>query len=391
MNSQNTPVHIKLWHKDFWRMALANMFLTMSVYMLIPILPLWMLGKGFSSSQVGCVMGAFGVGVFLFGGFCTYLVQKYRRNHICLWAIFAIILCLGYLYYVRDSRILCDNGAMVFTFRLLLGAFFGLAQMILVSTLIIDTSESFQRTEANHSATWFSRFALSLGPMMALILYKLNGFGVVLIASAICAVLAMLFIRMVNFPFRAPADSLHVFCLDRFFLPQGKWLFLNFTMITTVIGLLLSMHLSYVFYGMMMVGFFVALLAQKFVFENAELKSEIISGLILIGAALLIMLNRKQMIVSYISPVFIGLGIGIIASRFLLFFIKLSKHCQRGTSQSTYILSWEFGMALGLFLGYSFFQDNVHLLLLTSIVIIVLSLLFYNFFTHQWYMVHKNR
>jgi uncharacterized membrane protein len=151
------------------------------------------------------------------------------------------------------------------------------------------------------------------------------------------------------------------------------------------------MHLSYVFYGMMMVGFFVALLAQKFVFENAELKSEIISGLILIGAALLIMLNRKQMIVSYISPVFIGLGIGIIASRFLLFFIKLSKHCQRGTSQSTYILSWEFGMALGLFLGYSFFQDNVHLLLLTSIVIIVLSLLFYNFFTHQWYMVHKNR
>ena len=88
MNSQNTPVHIKLWHKDFWRMALANMFLTMSVYMLIPILPLWMLGKGFSSSQVGCVMGAFGVGVFLFGGFCTYLVQKYRRNHI--WGVLKI-------------------------------------------------------------------------------------------------------------------------------------------------------------------------------------------------------------------------------------------------------------------------------------------------------------
>ena len=23
MNSQNTPVHIRLWHHDFWRMAIA--------------------------------------------------------------------------------------------------------------------------------------------------------------------------------------------------------------------------------------------------------------------------------------------------------------------------------------------------------------------------------
>ena len=65
MNSQNTPVHIRLWHHDFWRMAVANLLLTMSVYMLIPILPLWLMEvQHFGMVETGWVMGAFGAGLF---------------------------------------------------------------------------------------------------------------------------------------------------------------------------------------------------------------------------------------------------------------------------------------------------------------------------------------
>ena len=46
MYTQNTPVHVKLWHHDFWRLAIANMLLTMSVYMQIPVLPLWLAQHG---------------------------------------------------------------------------------------------------------------------------------------------------------------------------------------------------------------------------------------------------------------------------------------------------------------------------------------------------------
>ena len=42
MNSQNTPVHVKLWHREFWQLAIANLLLSMSVYMLLPILPIWL-------------------------------------------------------------------------------------------------------------------------------------------------------------------------------------------------------------------------------------------------------------------------------------------------------------------------------------------------------------
>ena len=133
----------------------------MSVYILIPTLPVWLL-KSFTPTETGIMMGVFGVGLFIFGGCCNFLVQHYRRNTVCLWAIIAMIICLGLLYYnVVFGQV---SFMMMMIARIGFGMFFGLSQMILVSTLIIDTSESFQRTEANHSATWFGRFALSLGP-----------------------------------------------------------------------------------------------------------------------------------------------------------------------------------------------------------------------------------
>lgn len=371
-------------------MAIANMLLTLSVYILIPVMPLWMIQSlGFSSFDAGLSMGIFGLGIFILGPFCSYFVRRYRRNIVCIIAILLMASCIGGLYMISLETKMSLKGVTVL--RLFTGAAFGLAQMVLSSTLIIDTCESFQRTEANHSASWFGRFALSLGPFIALIIYPVLGFKSVITVSVISAILSIMMIRMVKFPFKAPDEDETLFSIDRFFLPQGIWLFINLTIVTTVMGLIMSLPLTFVFYGMMMMGFFIALLAQKFVFVNAELKSEIITGLILLAFALLMLLTRKLLIVKYVSPLLIGLGIGIIGARFLLFFIKLSRHCQRGTSQSTFFLSWELGLSLGLYLGYTFFYGNIHPLLIISLILIALALVMYNFFTHPWFLKHKNR
>lgn len=391
MNSQNTPVHIRLWHHDFWRMAIANFLLAMSVYILIPILPVWMMEcQNLSYFETGIAFGAFGVGLFLFGLFTSSLVQRYRRNVVCIWSIMGVIACIGLLYYFDIYKDVEDSFVFVLLQRLLLGASFGLAQMVLSSTLIIDTCESFQRTEANHSASWFSRFALSLGPMTGLILYPLMGFHSVLLAAGGCALLAVILILLVRFPFRAPDDHIPMVSLDRFFLPHGFILFVNLLLITIATGILLSLSHDVRFFGMMMVGFLLAILAQRFVFREAELKSEVVSGLILMGAALLMMLTRSQSVVAYIAPLLIGFSLGIIGSRFMLFFIKLSRHCQRGTSQSTYILGWESGLAVGIGIGYAFLQQDSNLVLMTSLILVVVALAMYQF-THKWFLTHKNR
>lgn len=88
MDTQNTPVHIKLWHKDFWRLCFANLLLMSSVYMLIFAIPYILLQEKYQMWQIGCVLLAYGFGLFLFGGFCSYLVQRYRRNMVCQLSIF---------------------------------------------------------------------------------------------------------------------------------------------------------------------------------------------------------------------------------------------------------------------------------------------------------------
>ena len=389
MNTQSTPVHIRLWHRDFWLLVIADLLLTMAIYALVPVIPQWLMDtENFSPLETGLSMGAFGLGLYLLGAQCSWLVQHYRRNVVCMWAVLAMTVDLALLWYIDSLRSEFVEFWVILVHRLLLGATFGLAQMVLSSTLIIDTCESYQRTEANYSAAWFARFALSLGPLAGWLLYDNIGFHGVLWGAMGCAVLSVLFIKLVNFPFRAPEEGIHMASLDRFLLPHSQVLFFNLLLVSVVMGLVLSLPLDIVFYAFVMAGFLLALLSQRFVFRDADLKSEVITGLILVMAALFILLTYFH---SPVAPVLLGLGLGITGGRFLLFLIKLSRHCKRGTSQSMYFLSWETGLALGLGLGYAVFSQLLQPLLYTAIVLTAVALLMYHFYTHAWFLRHKNR
>jgi len=393
MYTQNTEIHISLWHKDFWAMAVANMLLSIAVYMYIPALPVWMAENGMTTVEKGIAMGVFILGLLLAGLRVSYLVQRYRRNRVCIESLICLAVVIGAYYFlqVRNHYLQEYGDVIAYIFRFFMGAFFGFAQMVLRSTLIMDKSESNRRTEANYSSSWFGRFAISLGPVAAIVLYKQFGFDAVLMASAVLVIVSALIIATVKFPFRTPEEGVRYFSLDRFFLPQAAWLFVNMVLVMFALGLVLSLPLTIHFYAMMMVGFLLSILSQRFVFENADLKSEIVSGLILVIAAIIIMLRNNTVSAAYISPALFGIGIGLIASRFLLFFIKLSHHCQRATSQSTYIVSWETGLALGLFFGFAVFRSDSDLILNVALGAAVAALLMYNFFTHAWYMRNKSR
>ena len=48
-------------------------------------------------------------------------------------------------------------------------------------------------------------------------------------------------------------------------------------------------------------------------------------------------------------------------------------------------------MALGLMLGYAQFYRNPDGVIQCSLVLTVVALLMYHFYTHRWFMKHKNR
>ena len=93
----------------------------------------------FSPVEVGYSMGVFGLGLYLMGALCSWLVQHYRRNVVCMWAILAVAVNLSLLWYVDILRCQMMDFTIIMLHRFLLGATFGLAQMVLSSTLIIDT------------------------------------------------------------------------------------------------------------------------------------------------------------------------------------------------------------------------------------------------------------
>ena len=212
-----------------------------------------------------------------------------------------------------------------------------------------------------------------------------------MLAGSVLCVFAVLLIFVVKFPFKAPEEIVRHVSTDRFFLPQGKWLFANLMLVMASVGLIFSISGTVRFYGMLSVGFVLSLLAARFVFVNAELKSEAVTGMALIIAALLVMLSGDGGAVYSLVPVLVGCGVGVVGSRFLLFFIKLSPHCKRGTSQSTYFLACESGLSSGLFLGYGFFYSDVHGALVLSLALCCIALAMYLAFTHGWYVRHKNR
>lgn len=391
MYTQNTPVHIRLWNKDFWLLAIANLLLGIAVNIQM-VMAFFITSTPDKASKA---MGVFGIGMVMLGVFTSYLVERYRRNHVCLYAILGVLACLSFPLFHNLSP-----DEMIWL-RLVTGVCYGLAEMVLYSTLVVDTCESHQRTEANYAVTWFGRFSLALGPFFALLSVRFLDVHSAAWMSVGTSLFAFLMVMLVGCPFRSPVDNIKLVSLDRFFLPASWGLVVNLFLVSIVFGMMVSMEIeSLTFFALLMVGFLLAIVAEKYVFVNAELMSEAISGMLMVAFALLVMLVDVEQASSTV-PILLGLGSGIIASRFLLFFIKLSDHCQRGTSQSSFFLAWEMGMALGLFMGMGGRVPTVipfvgelpswKMVVVIALMLDVAALLMYVAFTHQWYMKHKNR
>ena len=49
----------------------------------------------------------------------------------------------------------------------------------------------------------------------------------------------------------------------------------------------------------------------------------------------------------WVVAVFLGCGLGWTTSRYLLSYIRICEHCERGTAQSSYMLGWDMGLLAG--------------------------------------------
>lgn len=388
MDTQNTQVHIRLWHRDFWLLSIVDLLMSTVVYMWLSTVSA-MLGAtgGLSTLACAAIVGIYGLGLYLLGPYCHYLIQRYRRNHVCMVSV--VVMALLSLAFNEFIPKLSGTSLIVAGLIIMLwyGAFFGLGQMILSGVLVLDVAESGLRTEANYASAWFRRFAICAGPLLAMVLPC----NVTMKVQMAFYVAVIVLLMLVKIPFKTPDGNEKLFSTDRFILPQGHGLAFNLLPVATVLGMSVAMAFhNPVFCEQLAIGFVIALIAEKYVFADADLQSEFISGGFCIIAALLMYVTRSGMpIVEYLAPALIGIGTGLISSRMQMFFIKLADHCQRGTAQNSFFLSWELGFAIGLFLTE--WLVDYHKLDVIGLIIVILATLAYKLFTHKWYLKHRNR
>ena len=115
---------MRLWNKRFWMLAMANLLLVMSSYMLLPAISLRMAEWGYTQSQTACVSGIFFVGMYLFGSLSGYLVQRYRRKNVFCISTLLLLAVTGNFYYLNTLSDDTLDYTLLILLRFLQGAFY---------------------------------------------------------------------------------------------------------------------------------------------------------------------------------------------------------------------------------------------------------------------------
>lgn len=382
---------IKLWTVHFMRICIANLLLFVSLYMLFPALSLEMADRlGVPIAQTGVAFLFFTVGMFLMGPFHAYLVDAYKRKYVCMFSVGTLLVATaGYAFVTNMTEFILLSTVQ--------GMAFGMATTAGI-TLAIDITNSTLRSPGNISFAWLARLGMIIGIALGVWIYQSYAFRDLLYISVATGAASILLVSGVYVPFRAPIVT-KLYSFDRFLLLRGGIPFINLMLVTFVPGLLISLAHPFLndtrlgdtpfllsFFAASGIGFLLSLLlARLFYFFNEKTLRRVMMG---IGLEAVAMSLFPYDISIAILALILGLGLGLALPEFLVIFVKLSRHCQRGTANTTHLLACETGIALGI--ATSCYMDK-NTMLFTGQMVALIALLFFLLITYPYYRKMKVR
>lgn len=364
--------------KVLFRICFANFLLTAAVFMQLGAIVWGESAAGVGFTDTVWAVSAFVLGLFALGPVSSYFVAKYQRKSVFKSALLLIAVVSAVLYFNTTL-------AAVAVVRFVQGALCGLAQVALGSTMLNDMTASERRTFSDYNYSWSALLGIPVGVAAAYFLCPEWGFNVALLVSVAMLLLSILTVMIIKVPFRAPI-SVPMFSCDRFWQKNDFLPFVNLLLFSSLLGLFLSANFSAVTFLFVSLGVVVAHPLRRMIFSDADVRAEIVSGMLLVLAAVLIPFSTDFAASIHAADVIFGAGIGLGSSRFLLYFLKLTGHCQRGTAQNTYMLARDCGYAIGLVAGA--YVENVQYVM---VPVALVSLVFYLAITHPWFRRHNDR
>ena len=373
-----------MWKSSFVTILVVNLLTGIAMYGLLLTEP-WVLGRYFQEnlSVAGAVVSVFGAGIFLFGPFANYWLDRYKRKSVVLWAqFFMLLFTVATLYRLPEW--------MYIAARFMQGAAYGLFQIVLGATLLIDLTHTKKRTKAAYWYYWVTRFALALGPLAALVLNLYFDWENVIWLPASMLLLSWLLILQLHVPFRTPLEP-KCFSLDRFWLPRAKILFFTLVPISFLLGLLLPRNYTVYFYGWLFGGFILSQAIHYFFFRTRDSRLLMLLGFVALILVYVINLLVPEPDVVPFTGLLAGAGGGLLTSRYLIYFMRVAEHCERGTAQSSYMLGWESGLCLGMLGSSLLLPRNAQIVYWIGLAVVLLLAVFYFAKVHRWFLTHSRK
>ncbi len=369
----------RLWNRNYCRVMAANFALFFAFYLLTPLLPLYLVERFDATKDVvGLVLSGYTLTALLARPFSGYLVDSFPRKRV-------LMLCF-FLFFLFFGGYLGASSLLLFTIvRTLHGAPFG-ALTVANSTVAIDVLPSSRRNEGIGYYGLSNNLAMATAPMAAIYLYRLTGdFQLLFWLALLIAGLGMVVDSQVKLQSKplaaAPSSQLAsraegqgqapscsgprrgLIRLDRFFLVRGWLLAVNMVFFGFCFGVVSNYLAIYskevmgitggtgTWFLLLSVGLVASRLQGARALREGKLLQNATEGVIISSVAYTLFVLFPNEFGYYGSALLLGLGNGHLWPAFQNMIISMAHHNERGTANSTLLISWDVGIGLGVLCG----------------------------------------
>ena len=349
----------RLWNRNYIKVMTANFSLFFAFYLLTPLLPLY-LSETFGATKdvIGLVLSGYTITALLFRPFSGFLVDSFPRKMVLMvsYTAFAIFFA-GYL---------AASSLLLFTIvRTLHGGPFG-TLTVANSTVAIDVLPSSRRNEGIGYYGLSNNLAMATAPTFAVFVYaETHNFELLFWLALAIATFGWIVDATVDLqPKNSKLSTINSkLSLDRFFLKRGWLLGVNMVFFGFCFGVLSNYLAIYgkqvmgitggtgTWFMLCSIGLILSRLQGGKALRKGLLTHNASEGMLISLVGYTLFVASPNMFGYYASAILIGLGNGHMWPAFQNMMISMAYHNERGTANSTILISWDIGMGLGLLAG----------------------------------------
>ena len=342
----------------------ANFALFFAFYLLTPLLPLYLVERFDATKDVvGLVLSGYTLTALLARPFSGFLVDSFPRKRV-------LMVCYA-LFFIFFGGYLGASSLLLFTIvRTLHGAPFG-ALTVANSTMAIDVLPSSRRNEGIGYYGLSNNLAMAIAPTVAIYLYKAtDNFELLFWLALLIAGLGMAVDAGVkneeskpHAPVRTKGEKVRWVSMDRFFLVRGWLLAVNMVFFGFCFGVMSNYLAIYskevmgitggtgTWFLLLSMGLVCSRLQGAKALREGKLVMNASEGVVISSVAYLVFVLFPNSFGYYASAILLGLGNGHVWPAFQNMIISMAHHNERGTANSTLLISWDVGIGVGVLAG----------------------------------------